>query len=44
MPLNHHGYRYVETTGTHGIDIASQRMDDLDKGIFSAGPHGRSEP
>ncbi len=30
-PLNLYGDKVVATTGTHGADIASQRMDDLDK-------------
>lgn len=29
--LNLYGDKIVETTGTHGTDIASQRMDDLDR-------------
>lgn len=30
-PLNASGDRLVATSGTHGSDIASQRMDDLDR-------------
>ena len=30
QPLNLYGDRVVRTTGKHGVDIASQRMDDLD--------------
>ena len=31
MPLNAYGDQKIETTGTHGADIAAQRVDDLDR-------------
>lgn len=34
--LNLYGDSLVETTGTHGPDIASQRLDDLDKRALDA--------
>jgi hypothetical protein len=34
--LNTHGDRLIATTGTHGPDIAAQRLDDLDKRALAA--------
>ncbi len=31
MRLNEHGDRLIETTGSHGADIAAQRLDELDR-------------
>ena len=31
MPLNDYGDSPTPTTGVHGVDIASQRLDDLDR-------------
>jgi SAM-dependent methyltransferase len=42
--LNRFGDRIIETTGTHGADIASQRMDELDEAALRYALDIRDEP